>query len=192
MKKIMLAALLMLLLVMAVNVQATVSETYGKHDRAFYRDAIETFLLTVDSTVTINDDVTITGALASGTIAGRCLTEAVTAETETVAAAESGKVYVQTRTSTTVTFTLPTPTAGQTFTFVCGNAGSEILINPGTGKAIVGKTSGADDGTGIAPAAGTGIKNTAATNVVGDFCTLVALDTTTWYMVAVAGVWASQ
>lgn len=120
------------------------------------------------------------------------LTEAVTAETEAVDAAESGKVYVQTRSSTTVTFTLPAAAAGLTYTFVCGNASSEILITPQSGDAIVGKTSGADDGTGIAPAAGTGIKNTAATNVVGDHCTLVALDATTWYMTSVAGVWASQ
>lgn len=120
------------------------------------------------------------------------LTEAVTAATETVDAAESGKVYVQTRSSTTCTFTLPAAAAGLTYTFVCGHADSEILINPQAGDAIVGKTDGGAAGTGIAPAAGTGIKNTAATNVVGDHCTLVALDTTTWYMTSVAGVWASQ
>jgi hypothetical protein len=120
------------------------------------------------------------------------LTEAVTAETETVDAAESGKVYVQTRTSTTVTYTLPAAVAGLQYTFVCGHANSEILITPAAGDAIVGKTHGAQDATGLAPAAGTGIKNTAATNVVGDHCTLVALDDTTWYMTSVAGVWASQ
>jgi len=75
---------------------------------------------------------------------------------------------------------------------VCGHANSEILITPAAGDAIVGKTHGAQDATGLAPAAGTGIKNTAATNVVGDHCTLVALDTTTWYMTSVAGVWAAQ
>jgi hypothetical protein len=120
------------------------------------------------------------------------LTEAVTDETEAVDAAESGKVYVQTRSSTTCTFTLPAAAAGLTYTFVCGHASSEILITPATGDAIVGKAHGAENAGGLAPAAGTGIKNTAATNVVGDHCTLVALDTTTWYMTSVAGVWAAQ
>jgi hypothetical protein len=148
---------------------------------------------TVDPTTGAVTKATGTQVLALVNASAKtALTEAVTAETEAVDAAESGKVYVQTRSSTTVTFTLPAAAAGLTYTFVCGNASSEILITPATGDAIVGKTSGADDGTGIAPAAGTGIKNTAATNVVGDHCTLVALDTTTWYMTSVAGVWASQ
>jgi len=119
-------------------------------------------------------------------------TEAVTAETEDVLAAESGKTYVQTRSSTTSTFTLPAAAAGLAYTFVCGHASGEILVTPASGDAIVGKTHGAENATGIAPAAGTGIKNTAASNVVGDHCTLVALDDTTWYMTSVAGVWASQ
>lgn len=145
---------------------------------------------TFTGTNTFSGAVTLSGGAA---VTGLTVpTEAVTAETEAVSASESGKVYVQTRSSTTVTFTLPAAAAGLTYSFVCGNASSEILITPGTGDAIVGKTHGAENGTGIAPAAGTGIKNTAATNVVGDFCTLVALDDTTWYMTSVAGVWASQ
>lgn len=149
--------------------------------------------LTVDPTTFAPTKATGTQLVALvNASASTPLTEAVTADTETVSAAESGKVYVQTRSSTTVTFTLPAAAAGLTYTFVCGHASSEILITPATGDAIVGKTHGAEDATGIAPAAGTGIKNTAATNVVGDHCTLVALDTTTWYMTSVAGVWASQ
>jgi hypothetical protein len=142
----------------------------------------------VTGNVTGNLTGNVTGAITSATLP----TEAVTAETEAVNSAESGKVYVQTRASTTVTFTLPLAAAGLTYTFVCGHADSEILITPQTGDAIVGKTHGAENGAGIAPAAGTGIKNTAATNVVGDHCTLTALDATTWYMTSVAGVWASQ
>lgn len=46
--------------------------------------------------------------------------------------------------------------------------------------------------TTAATAASTGIKNTAATNVVGDFVTLVSDGVTTWYMTSVAGVWASR
>lgn len=150
--------------------------------------------LNTDENVSIGGTLSVTGAITGTVNAGKVsyLTEAVTAETETVSADESGKVYVQTRSSTTVTFTLPAAVAGLVYTFVCGHASSEILITPQSGDAIVGKTHGAENGAGIAPAAGTGIKNTAATNVVGDFCTLVALDDTTWYMTAVAGVWASQ
>ena len=124
--------------------------------------------------------------------AGPRTVEATTAETEAITAAESGKVFVQTRSSTTVTYTLPAATAGLTYTFVCGNAGSEILITPATGDAIVTKIHAAQDGTAWAPAAGTGIKNTAATNVAGDAITLVALDTTTWYGTGIVGLWASQ
>jgi hypothetical protein len=101
-------------------------------------------------------------------------------------------VYVQTRSATTVTFTLPAAIAGLQYTFVCGHADSEILIDPQAGDAIVTKTHPSDDGAALAPAAGTGIKNTAATNVAGDHITLVALDGTTWYGIAQAGVWASQ
>jgi hypothetical protein len=149
--------------------------------------------VTTDATTGTQTKATGTQLLALVNASAKtALTEDVTAETEAVDAAESGKVYVQTRSSTTVTFTLPAAAAGLTYTFVCGHASSEILITPASGDAIVGKTHGAQDATGLAPAAGTGIKNTAATNVVGDHCTLVALDTTTWYMTSVAGVWASQ
>lgn len=148
--------------------------------------------LTASGGVTGDLTGNVTGNLTGSITSAKLPTEAVTAETEAINAAESGKVYVQTRSSTTVTFTLPAAAAGLTYTFVCGHADSEILINPQTGDAIVGKTHGAENGTGIAPAAGTGIKNTAATNVVGDHCTLTALDATTWYMTSVAGVWASQ
>ena len=117
---------------------------------------------------------------------------AITEETEAVTADESGKVFVQTRSSTTVTFSLPAAQAGLEYTFVCGNASSEILITPATGDAIVTKTHAANDGAALAPAAGTGIKNTAATNVAGDFIRLTCLDGTTWYGTGMAGIWASQ
>lgn len=117
---------------------------------------------------------------------------AQTAETKLVEAAESGSVFVQTRSSTTVTYTLPPAAAGLEYTFVCGHADSEILITPASGDAIVTKIHASNDGTALAPAAGTGIKNTAATNVAGDFIRIVSLDGTTWYGVGMAGVWASQ
>jgi len=117
---------------------------------------------------------------------------ATSGATKTLASSESGTVFVQTASSGTTTYTLPAATAGLEYTFVCGNASGEILITPATGDAIVTKIHSAQDGTALAPAAGTGIKNTAATNVAGDSITLVALDTTTWYGTSIIGLWASQ
>lgn len=115
-----------------------------------------------------------------------------TAATATLTETDSGKVIIGTLGSGTQTFTLPTAArAGQRFTFVCGHASGEILINPVSTQKIYGKTHGAENGTGIANTT-TGIKNTAATNVIGDFCTLVSDGVDSWYMVAVAGVWATQ
>lgn len=153
-----------------------------------------------DAPVVVTGATTLTGALAvtgdvavTGALAGATLPVTVgTAANYTPGATDSGRVYVSTATSGTQTYTLPAAAAGLTFTFVAGHADTEILITPATGDAIVGKTHGAENATGIAPAAGTGIKNTALTNVVGDFVTLVAANATTWYMTAVAGVWASQ
>lgn len=118
--------------------------------------------------------------------------ESITAATEAVSEADSGKVFVDNLGSGTTTFTLPAARAGLEYTFVCGSAAGEILITPASGDAIVTKIHAAENGTALAPAAGTGIKNTAATNVAGDFIKLVALDGTTWYGVGMAGLWASQ
>lgn len=117
--------------------------------------------------------------------------ESVSAD-KTVTAAMSGRMFVDVKGSATTTFTLPAAAAGLTYTFVCGSAAGEILINPASGDAIVTKIHAAENGTALAPAAGTGIKNTAATNVAGDSITLTALDGTTWYGTALIGLWASQ
>ena len=162
------------------------------------KDIVTSGTLTASNITTTTTDVTLTGttttaSLAVGTSATFPLTSAAgTAETYVLTAAKSGQLCVQTRASTTTTYTLPAAVAGLWFSFVCGHASGELLITPVAGDAIVGKVSADADALGLAPAAGTGIKNTAATNVVGDHCTLVALDTTTWYMTSVAGVWASQ
>lgn len=110
-----------------------------------------------------------------------------------VTAAASGTVYIDTLGSGTSTFTLPAAsTAGLTYSFVCGDAAGEIIVAVGTGDNIIGKTHGAENGTGISTTATTGVlKNTAASNVLGDFTTLVSDGTTHWYMVSVAGVWAA-
>lgn len=133
----------------------------------------------------------VTGAttLSGGTTQ---TSEAISGSSEAVATTDSGKAYVQTASSGTTTFTLPDAVAGLKYTFVCGNAGGEILITPQAADAIVTKIHSAENGTALAPAAGTGIKNTAATNVAGDAITLVALDDTTWYGTSIIGLWASQ
>jgi len=147
-----------------------------------------------DNTLIGNNTFTGTNTFTGATLLSGGHTvpvEATTAETEAVASTESGKVFVQTRSSTTVTYTLPAAAAGLTYTFVCGHANSEILITPAAGDAIVTIIHSAQDGSALAPAAGTGIKNTAATNVAGDSITLVCLDGTTWYGTSIVGLWAS-
>lgn len=119
--------------------------------------------------------------------------ETTTADTDTLTAADSGKVFVCTKGSATQTFTLPTAAtlAGMEVTFVCGSAAGEILINPNAADQISIKGL-VDHSTSVKPAAGTGVKNTAATNVLGDHVTLVSDGVNTWHEVSGAGIWASQ
>jgi len=147
-----------------------------------------------DNTLIGNNTFTGTNTFSGSVVlsGGRTGTVESISTNETVAAADSGKVFVDVKGSATTTFTLPAAAAGLEYTFVCGDAAGEILITPAAGDAIVTKIHAAQDGTALAPAAGTGIKNTAATNVAGDFIRLVALDGTTWYGVGMAGLWASQ
>jgi hypothetical protein len=77
------------------------------------------------------------------------------------------------------------------FTFICQHASSEILVTPNTADQISIKGL-VDHSTSVKPAAGTGVKNTAATNVIGDHLTLVSDGVLTWYEIAGAGIWASQ
>jgi len=149
---------------------------------------------------TFSGATTISGVLtASGGSIGSVrapVTESTTA-TYALATTDSGRVYVATRTSSTQTYTLPAvATAGVSFTFVCGHASGEILVTPQASEAIV-MTSfaavGADADTGIiSPVAGTGVKNTAATNAIGDSLTLISSGTK-WFSVGItSGIWASQ
>lgn len=144
--------------------------------------------------VTGNVQGDVTGNVVGGV--RRPVTEG-TANTYDLATTDSGRVYVATKTSATQTYTLPAvATAGVTFTFICGHADGEILVTPQASEAIVITTFaavGADADTAIvAPAAGTGVKNTAATNAIGDSLTLVSSGTK-WYGVGItSGIWASQ
>lgn len=141
------------------------------------------------------DNTSLATLNQSGAWATSANTGVISAASGTTAltAAQSGSIVVNTGTSATTTFTLPAAAAGLNYCFVeDGNAAGELLVGVTGTNTVVGKTHGAEDGAGIATAASTGIKNTAATNVRGDFACLVALNTTTWLMTSVAGIWASR
>ena len=111
--------------------------------------------------------------------------------TVAVSAAINGKVFIATKASATQTFTLPAAsTAGLQYTFICGDAGGELKILGSAGDTIKLKT--AAGGTLLSIAADTGIKNTAATNIVGDTITLVSDGVTFWYAVSQNGIFASN
>lgn len=115
-----------------------------------------------------------------------------TSATKTLAMGDSGAVIIDNLGSGTSTFTLPLAetSKGAEFTFVCGDIGGEILINPNALDQVSVKA--AADGANVLPAAGTGVKNTAASNVLNDFVTLVSDGANTWHSVALSGIFASQ
>lgn len=133
-----------------------------------------------------------TAAFTGATTGVRKELSVTSAATATLTAAQSGLTVIATRTSLTQVFTLPlAATAGLAYTFVCAHADGEIHVGVGTGDNIIGKTHGAENGTGLVSTVSSGLlKNTAASNVVGDFTTLVSDGITTWYMTSVAGVWS--
>jgi hypothetical protein len=118
------------------------------------------------------------------------------ADTLTLTNGDSNSVVFATKSSATQTFTLPSAvTAGLQYTFVCNNAAGEILINPATGEKIRGQTLatlGVDADTQAISNTTTGIKNTAATNVVGDSITLLSDGVDTWHIVGSTGIWSTQ
>lgn len=160
--------------------------------------------LNTEKAVTFGSTLAVTGAMtvastlvATGAISGpRFAQTDASAATITLTAAMSGGVFFATKGSATQTYTLPAVAAGLMYTFVCGHASGEILIDQAASEVIT-ITSfaavGADADTGIiATAAGTGIKNTAGTNAIGDSITLVS-DGVGWYSVGItSGIWASQ
>jgi hypothetical protein len=116
-----------------------------------------------------------------------------TTATITVAESDSGKVYIGKRSSSTQIFTLPSAsTAGLTYTFICGDVGGMVQIKGQSGDTINCKSNA--DGTdrvSVSVAADTGIRNNAATNVLGDNITLVSDGITTWWMTAQSGIFSS-
>lgn len=151
--------------------------------------------LTFSGTNTHSGSNSFTGAVTfSGATSGlRNSFEIVASGDKTVTTAMSGRIFMATASSGTQTFSLPDAgtTAGYRYQFICGHASGEILINPATGDKIRIKAT-EDAGASVAPAAGTGVKNTAATNVLGDHLDLVFDGVDTWHMVGQSGIWASQ
>ena len=146
------------------------------------------------STFTFTDLAVSTSLANTGTNAGNRLEfEIVASGNKTVTAAMSGRTFMATAGSGTQTFTLPDAgtAAGLFYKFICGDAAGEILITPASGDKIRCKAT-EDAGASVAPAAGTGIKNTAATNVLGDHIELVFDGVDTWHMTGQSGIWASQ
>ena len=122
------------------------------------------------------------------------------AATRTLTVDESGSVVIATKGSATQTFTLPvaaTAGAGAEYSFICGHASGEILVDPDDaddikGMALAAVGADADTAT-LAPADNTGIKNTAASNVLGDSIILVSDGVTSWYVLGMpSGIWATQ
>lgn len=138
----------------------------------------------------------VAGTLAvAGAVTGlKPIVVVANSATTTVTAAQSGTTFFNTATADdTTTFNLPTAAAGLTYCFVhAGHADQETLIGVQAGDSVFGKTHAAQDGTAISTAAGTGIKNTDATNVVGDAVCLVSPAATKWFMTSVIGLWASR
>ena len=153
-----------------------------------------TLAVTGTSTFTGAATFTATPVFTAG-VPGGFQTDA-SAATIAVTAAQTGTTFLATKGSATQTYTLPAVAAGLKYTFICGHASGEILIDQAASEVIT-ITSfaavGADADTGIVTtAAGTGIKNTAGTNAIGDSITLVS-DGVGWYGVGItSGIWASQ
>lgn len=118
--------------------------------------------------------------------------EVTTDATKSLVKGSNGKTIVASKSSSTQTFSLPAASVeGLVFTFICGHASGEILINSG-GASDTFTIKASEGGASVVTSAGTGIKNTAATNVVGDSITLISDGGTNWYGVKQSGTWASQ
>jgi hypothetical protein len=124
---------------------------------------------------------------------GKRAVTVTTADTLTLTDTDSHRVVIARKSTATQTFTIPSGTelAGREYTFVCGHASGEILINSANaGDTFSVKASEA--GASVVTAAGTGIKNTAATNILGDSITLVSDGATGYILINQSGIWASQ
>lgn len=104
---------------------------------------------------------------------------------------DCGKVLLAVKTSGNQTFTLPAAqVSGLEFTFILGNTGTQLLINPvGTDVISLKASEGGANVTTVSPL---GVKNTTATHVLNDHVTLVSDGVGTWWATSESGTWASQ
>lgn len=137
-----------------------------------------------DATLTTGGDLTlaVTGTVSAG---GSAITnhkvpfEAVTAETNVLAAAETGLVSCVVYTGTHTT-TLPQAAAGLIFTVIDGSAtaADDVIVDVQAGDNIAGDT----NGDGII----------CTDDVLGSSVTLVAVSATRWIIIESTGTWAQQ
>lgn len=137
-----------------------------------------------DTTITVAGDLTfaVTGTLTAG---GSAITnqlavvEEITAQTDTLTAAESGKLIVGDYTGAQ-TITLPDAAAGLFFGFVdsSATAGDDLIIDCSAADTIDGDT------------AGDAIES--VTDALGQTIWLVAIDGTQWITYNRSGTWGAQ
>lgn len=115
----------------------------------------------------------------------------------TIGESDAFSIYIQTSSSGVQTYTLPSAASvpGAQLTFICGNASGEInFVTAGTDDVIATHFAavGADADTAIITTTDKGLKNTGATNAVGDQCTIVSDGVGKWYGVGInCGIWAT-
>lgn len=175
----------------------TFRESIRLADATEVADVVLANIASGGATITINPNggtavATVIAGIASFTGGRKQSATSTSAASATLTAADSGGVQICTKTSATQTFTLPSAAvAGLRFLFVNTSAAGEVLINPITGQTIQIKAT-VDQGASVVTASGTGIKNTAATNVVGDCIELISDGGTAWIGIRQSGIWASQ
>jgi len=125
---------------------------------------------------TITDHTIIYEASTSG---GFKLVEEVTTSSNTLTAAESGKIFVSSYTGTQ-TVNLPSAAAGLYFTFIDGSStgGDDLIINPATGDKIDKDTAGQE------------IRSN--TDAYPQMVTLFAEDATDWWTIVRVGTWTQE
>lgn len=141
---------------------------------------------------------TTIGSLAStGQVSGSRKAYVTAATTQTLTQADCGSVIVANHTTATQVFTLPAigVSTGCMFTFIAGDAGTELQFKtPAVATCVFTHFAavGTDADTAIVTDTSCegGIKNTGATNAIGDSITIVS-DGVRWLGVGIAsGIWA--
>jgi hypothetical protein len=115
----------------------------------------------------------------------------------TILEGDTNVVFLANKTSGNHTFTLPSAGTvgfnnrnGLIYTFILGNVGTQLFINPVGNDKISCKAS--EGGANVLTSAGVGIKNTTATHILGDRIQLVSNGVDTWIAIEQSGTWATQ